>query len=404
MDFELHYTEEQEEFAREVRAWIDANIPQIDPPEDLLNMTHDMFKQAREFRHKLGEKGWLAPTYPSEYGGGGLDVAHAVVIAQELAREHLIFRMLADRGVDLFAPAILVWGTEEQKKRFIPPIIKGEIITWQGFTEPEAGSDLASLKARAVRDGNEYIINGEKTFIGASYDVDYVFTLAVTDPTRPRHHNMGAFMVPAHIPGVKIIPLDLFAEAGWPGKHHIYYEDVRIPADHLIGHETSGWQVTQSSLELEHGGMGAIGQRDNLFERTVEFCKETTRGGKPLSQDPDVRRVLVDTYIKNEIGRLFSLRNYWMRHAKQHGAGYEGSQLLVHSKSNAPKEGTALLEVLGPRVLLTDPRWAPLRGAMELQQRDSICTHPGGTTEIQKVIVARRMGISRTVEKAAKVV
>ena len=106
MDFELHYTKEQEEFAREVRAWIDANIPNLDPPEDLQNMTHEMFKQAREFRRKLGEKGWLAPTYPKEYGGGGLSIAHAVVIAQELAQEHLIFRILADRGVDLFAPAI----------------------------------------------------------------------------------------------------------------------------------------------------------------------------------------------------------------------------------------------------------------------------------------------------------
>ena len=403
MDFELHYTEEQEEFRKAVQAWIDANVPgKLEQPEDPKKITYDLYQQAREFRQKLGQKGWLVPTYPTEYGGGGLSVAHAIVIAEELSeRDDDIPHFFGDNGVSLFIPAIMVWGTEEQKKRFLPPMCRGEVITWQGYTEPEAGSDLASLKLRAARDGGDYILNGEKTFIGASFDVDYIFTLAVTDTDKPRHHNIGAFMVPADLPGIKVIDLDLFSEAGQPGKRHIYYEDVRVPATHLIGGETDGWQVTQSVLEVEHGGGGVVVQRHKLFERVLAYCKETKRNGQPLNKDPDVQEALTEVYILSEISRLFDLRNYWMRHAKKHGVGYEGSQSSLHRKSIGDKIATAYLQVLGPSVLLNDPKWGPLRGALELQQRNSICTHPGGTIEVQKLVMARRMGISRTREKAA---
>lgn len=403
MDFELHYTEEQEEFRKEVRAWIDASVPpKFEQPEDPRNITYDLYKQAREFRHKLGQKGWLVPTFPKEYGGGGLSVENATVIAEELAnRDEDIPPFVGDNGVSLFVPAIMVWGTEEQKKRFLPPMCSGEVITWQGYTEPDAGSDLASLKTRAARDGDDYIINGEKIFIGASFDADYIFTLTVTDPTAPRHRNIGAFMVPADLPGIKIIDLELFAESGQPGKRHIFFEDVRVPATHLIGGETDGWQVTQSVLEVEHGAGGVAVQRNRFFDRVVAYCQETQRNGQPLSQDPDVQLTLVDIYIHSEIGRLFGLRNYWMRHAQKQGLGYEGSQTSLHQKANAPKIGAAYLRILGPAALLNDPKWAPLRGAVELQQRNSLCTHPGGTVEVQKLIMARRMGISRTREKAA---
>jgi len=406
MDFELHYSEEQEEFRKEVQAWIDANVPpNLEQPEDPKNITYELYQQAREFRRKLGGKGWLVPTFPKEYGGGDLDVAKAIIIAEELAdRDADIPRILGDNGVSLFIPAIMVWGTEEQKKRFLPAMCGGEAITWQGYTEPDAGSDLASLKSRAVRDGDEYVINGEKIFIGSSFDYDYIFTLAITDATAPRHHNIGAFMVPAGLPGIKVIDLDLFAEAGQPGKRHVFYEDVRVPATHLIGGETDGWQVTQSVLEVEHGGGGAVVTRHRQLERVLAYCQETQRNGKPLSQDPDVRQELVNIYVQSEIGRLWGLRNYWMRHAQKPGLGYEGSQTTLHHKTFAPKMGAAYLRILGQAALLDDPKVAPLKGAMELQQRNSICTHPGGTVEVQKLIIARRMGLSRTQEKAAKFV
>jgi len=406
MDFELHYSAEQEEFRKEVNAWIDANVPpNLEQPEDPKNITYELYQQAREFRRKLGAKGWLVPTFPKEYGGGGLDVAEAIIIAEVLAeRDAEIPRILGDNGVSLFIPAIMVWGTEEQKKRFLPAMCGGEAITWQGYTEPDAGSDLASLKTRATRDGDDFIINGEKIFIGSSFDFDFVFTLAVTDPAAPRHHNIGAFMVPASTPGIKVIDLDLFAEAGQPGKRHVFYEDVRVPATHLIGGETDGWQVTQSVLEVEHGGGGAVVSRNRQLERVLAYCKETQRNGKPMSQDPDVRRELVNIHVQSEIGRLWGLRNYWMRHARKPGLGYEGSQTTLHQKTFAPKMGAAYLRILGMAALLNDPEVAPLKGAMELQQRNSICTHPGGTVEVQKLIIARRLGLSRTREKAAQFV
>jgi len=402
MDFELYYTEEQEEFRKEVRAWLDANVPpNWKQPADPADITEDMFKVAREFRRKLGEKGWLAPTYPKEYGGGGLSVAHAIIIDEELAERDDIPRVIGDNGLMLFCPAIMVWGTEEQKQRFLPQMLRDGVVTWQGYTEPEAGSDLASLKTRAVRDGNDYIINGEKIFIGADYDVDYIFTLAITNPEAPRHQNIGAFMVPANLPGIKVLRLDLFAWGGQPGKSHVFYEDVRVPATHLIGGETQGWQVTQSSLEVEHGGGGGVVQRHRLLEHVMDYCRETQRNGQPLIKNPDVQQEIVDIFIKSEIGRLLELRNYWMRHARKQGIGYEGSQTSLHRKVTGLEIVAAYQRILGPTALIKDPKWAVHKGAIEVYQREGICTHPGGTIQVQKLIMARRMGISRTKEKAA---
>ncbi len=402
MDFELHYTPEQEAFRKEVRAWLNANIPKdYEHPHDPEDITYEQFKIARAFRRKLGQKGYLAPTYPKEYGGGGYDMEHAMIIEEELAERDEMPRVIGDNGLALFIPAILVWGSEEQKKKFLPGMLKGEVITWQGYTEPDAGSDLASLKTRAARDGNDYIINGEKIFIGADYDVEYIFTLAVTDPTKPRHHNIGAFMVPANLPGIKKIRLNLFAWGGQPGKQHVFFEDVRVPAGNLIGHETNGWQVTQSVLEVEHGGLGGAVQRNRLFENMMSYIRETEVNGQPLSKDPDVQQEMLDVFIRNEVSRLIGLRNYWMHHAKKHGVGYEGSQTSQYRKSSGIKTAAAYQRILGPSALIKDPKWSPLKGAVQVHQREGICTHPGGTIEVQKLIMARRMGISRTKEKAA---
>ncbi|MBI2304080.1 MAG: acyl-CoA dehydrogenase family protein [Chloroflexi bacterium] len=399
MDFELHYSEGQEEFRKEVWTWLEANVPRFDLSSDGAKQSMAARQGAADFRRKLGTKGWLAPNWPKEYGGGGLSLAETIVIDEELSQWDVA--STGDLGLSLGAPAIMVWGTEEQKKRFLPPILKGEITTWQCFTEPEAGSDLASLKTRAEWNGSEYVINGQKIFIGSPFPPDYIYTLAVTDPEAPRHRNIGAFIIPAKSPGVTIQPLKLIAGGG---RNTIFYDNVRVSPDQLIGGKTDGWRVAQSTLEVEHGGGGRVVARDQVVDDLLAYYKEAKRSGKPLSRDSHIKERLVDLYIQSEIGRLFGLRGYWMRATKTRLVGYEGSQNALHGKKYFVNLATILLEVLGPTALVDDPKWAPLKGNLEYYQRFAACQHQGGTPEIQKVIIARRMGVSRTRETAAAMV
>lgn len=392
MDFELNYSAEQQAFRQDVRAWLEVNLPkefEDSVPPDQQDYAPEHFEFAREFRKKLGAVGWLAPTWPKEQGGGGLTVAHQIVLEEELAKHNI--PAVGDLGLTLGAPAINAWGTDEQKKRFIPPILKGEIVVWQVFTEPGAGSDLASLKTRAVEDGDDFVINGNKIFVGQKYTADYLYTLAVTDPEAPRHQNIGAFIIPAETPGVTVHHLDLMAGGG---KRAIFFDDVRVPKENLIGGRGQGWWVAQTTLELEHGGGGAATPRDQLVDQLIDYARTTVRNGKRLGDDPDVRKRLVEAYIRAERIRLIGLRNYWQRNAgiKQ---TYEGSQFSLTRKRFMPDLATIMLEVLGPQALVKDRKWAPARAEFENWQRQSTATHPGGTIEVQKVIMARQMGLSR---------
>jgi alkylation response protein AidB-like acyl-CoA dehydrogenase len=310
-----------------------------------------------------------------------------------------------DSGGRLGGASILVWGTEEQKQRFLPPIMKGEVRTWQLLTEPEAGSDLASVKMSAERDGDDYIINGQKIFVGSSLGADYVWTITCTDNEAPRHENLGWFMIPTTLPGITIQPMDLLIAGGEGGagsgvKNTVFFDNVRVPATNLIGGENQGWKVATTHLELEHGTGGRIG-RNWLVDRLFEYCKTTQCRGEPLTKDPDVRDRLVDVYVEAEIARLFNLRNYWMRHSKAR-ITYEGPQSSYYRKTSGLRMAGAILDILGPSALTYDPKWGAAEGHMEAHQRSAIVAlHPGGTADIQKVIMARRIGIGREVREQA---
>ena len=218
MDFEPRYTPEQEEFRREVSAWLKEHVPTgVEHPADPADLTWDQYQLRRELGRKLGDKGWLWPTAPAEYGGGGLDVDSAVVIEEEIDSFGLTLPPYYDSGGRLGGNSILVWGTEEQKQAFLPPIFTGRVRTWQLLSEPEAGSDLANVKTQAIRDGDEYVLNGQKIFVGSDHGCDYMWTITVTDPEAKRHENLGWFMVPSHLPGITIQPMDLLISGGESG-------------------------------------------------------------------------------------------------------------------------------------------------------------------------------------------
>ena len=406
MDFEPRYTPEQEEFRREVNAWLKEHVPGgIEHPADPADLTWEQYQLRRDLGRKLGDKGWLWPTAPVQYGGGGLDVDSAVVIEEEIDSFGLTLPPYYDSGGRLGGNSILVWGSEEQKQAFLPPIFTGRVRTWQLLSEPEAGSDLANVKTQAIRDGDEYVLNGQKIFVGSDHGCDYMWTITVTDPEAKRHENLGWFMVPSHLPGITIQPMDLLISGGESGagsgiKQTVYFDNVRIPAFNLVGGENEGWKVATTHLELEHGTGGRIG-RNWLVDRLFDHCRTTQRRGEPMTSDPDVRDRLIDVYVEAEIVRLLNLRNYWMRHS---GANitYEGPQASYMRKTSGLRMARAMLDILGPAGLTHDPELGASEGHMEAHSRAGIVAiHPGGTTDIQKVIMARRIGIGREVRERA---
>ena len=266
MDFEPAYTPEQEAFRKEVRSWLAEHVPVVDGNPD----SDENYPKYREFGRKLGARGWLRSTAPVEYGGGGLSVDHAIVIGEEIDAYDLGLPPYYDTGGTLGGASILVWGTEEQKLRMLPPIFRGEVVTWQLLTGPEAGSDLAGTQTEAVRDGDDYVINGQKIFVGGTHGADYLWTITRTDPEGKRHENLSWFLIPTDVPGITVTPMELMGDDGeGVGRGHkntIFFDDVRVPAANLVGGENNGWKVATTHLELEHGSGGRIG-RNRWFER-----------------------------------------------------------------------------------------------------------------------------------------
>jgi hypothetical protein len=324
----------------------------------------------------------------------------AMIIEEELDRYHLATPPYYDTGGRLGSASILVWGTEEQKARFVPMVTRGEIRTWQLLSEPESGSDLASVTTTALRDGDDYVINGSKIFVGSNHGAEYSWMIVRTDPEGERHKNLSWFMVPMDLPGITIEPMDLLLVGGERGaasgvKNTIFFDNVRIPAFNLVGGENNGWEVAGTHLEIEHGLLRSAVRTDEMLDRVMAYAQETQRGGEALSADPDVQDVLVDFYIQSQITRLLHFRNFAYR-SQGRQLTYEGPQAYLHQKRSALTKACAILEIMGPRALISDPDWAVADGHIEVHQRASIVEqHPGGTAEIQRVIMARRLGIGR---------
>ena len=422
MDFSLEYTKEQEEFAKEVREWLDENVPKdIVSTRDPLKMSYEQWQKRRELARKLGEKGWLYPSSPRQYGGGGLDGAHSAVLHIEMAARHLTLPPYYDSG-RLAIPATLACGTEEQKERFLPPMLKGEAVSWQLFTEPEAGTDEANQQTNAlrhVRDKDHFIVNGQKIFVGGLYSPPKQFLLLTrSDPEAERHQNLAMFLAPANLPGITIQPLDLFPAGtfgqvcglsadGAPGvKHQVFFDDVRIHESYLIGGERDGWQVTTATLTVEHGDRGSDGggrgsaggavpiSQNMVVEDFLAQCKTNPAIVKRLRENPHLLDSVVDIYIGAQIERLLATRNAWLPRSGMR-VRYAGPQLQVYSKMFGAKAAADMAQVLGPYTFTDDAEWVLDEGIFEVAQRGGVCFAPGGTPEALKIVISRALAIGR---------
>jgi len=394
VEFELTYTPEQQEFRKEVRAWLEENGKM---PAELgkwpLNdrdLTREQFEWKKGLRQKIGHKGWLYPQLPTNVGGGGLSLDMDIIIKEELAP----YQPINASGVAV--AGLYVWGSEQQKQNLLRPLLQGDKAHWLLWTEPDCGVDLAAVKTRAVRDGDDYVINGVKCYISGSFEPDYMWLLAVTDPDAPRHANLGHFYMPANLPGITMQYQDLINRGT---QHFVWFEDVRVPREYLIGGETQGWQVAQTALELEHGAEGSLEGRNNvargLVRKMAQGKVHTASHGDAASEH------LVDALIRSDVNRLISRRNFWMFRQKE-PMSYHGSQNLWFGRETRIRTSEDLLDLLGPHALMDDEKWGLMEGEVEHTVRNgSMATHAAGSYEIDKVIMARRIGMSRTKETMA---
>jgi alkylation response protein AidB-like acyl-CoA dehydrogenase len=391
MDFDMSFTAEQERereaFRPEVRTWTEQKARAIVLPVDPEDLTQEQFEVNRRFLRDLGQQGWYAPTWPREFGGGGMEAHIASVIREELERAIPHIENLHPPGDIGGSAAGALWevGTDEQKASFLPPVLRGEVITWELYTEPEAGSDLPALTSRAERDGDHYVISGTKTLVGGHFGADWLFYLAITNPNAPRRENLSAFLVPADSPGITMTDLDMIAGSK---KRTMIFDGVRVPASHMIGREGDGWRAFSSGLfGALTVGIGPYMDRDmRVFDTLLSHCREepSTPAG-PLS-----RAALAQAYVEAQVQRLLRLRNDWMVESGK-DITYEGAQVALGRKTFDLALGETVHKILGPAAMLRGDG-APLYGELEYFHRYAILmAHPGGTVEIQKLRMFRGM-------------
>ena len=394
MDFRL--TPEEEAFRLEVREFIEKECP-----EELRGGGVNIFEQVGNlfgWRAKLAKKNWVAPAWPPEYGGAGMSIMEQFIYNQETARMRSPSPLfIGGLGVAVIGPTIMHYGSEEQKNEFIPKILSGEHMWCQGFSEPEAGSDLASLKARAVRDGDDYVINGQKIWTTVAHVSHYMLMLARTDPDAPKHKGISYFIVPMKTPGITVRPL-----MNMPGAHEfneVFFEDAHIPAKSLLGEENQGWYMAATTLDIERSNIGsAVGQQQSV-EDLINFAKENGGNGVVrLGWDPSLRYELVERYIETEAAMMLSYRVVTMQ-AKKLIPNYESSAVKLFSMEMAQRIANTGLRLLGLYGQLSPgSKWGPLKGRLEYQYLRSVGnTIEGRTSEIQRnIMTTRGLGLPRS--------
>jgi alkylation response protein AidB-like acyl-CoA dehydrogenase len=338
----------------------------------------------RRVLRELGKDGWLGVGWPREYGGRAMSAIEQYIFAEEIQRTGFPLPFLTINSV---APTIMRFGTDEQKKRFLPKIQAGEMLIAIGYSEPEAGTDLASLKTRAVRDGSEWVINGQKVFTSLADHSDYVWLAARTNPTAAKHRGISMFMVPLDTPGVKVTPIHTM---GGVRTNATYYEDVRVPLDNLVGGENQGWSLITNQLNHERVALFNYGPMAETFADVVRWARETQHpeGGRVIDR-PWVQQNLARYKAKLEVLKVMNWKQAWdITQGGLHPA--QASTIKVFASEFNVEGNHLLMEVLGEAGAIRDGSpGAVLRGKVERLYRSIlILTFGGGTNEVQRDIIA----------------
>jgi alkylation response protein AidB-like acyl-CoA dehydrogenase len=383
---DFSYPPEVEQFRKEVRTWLSANLTdEVKDADRNRGRDPDAFDTLRAWDATVADAGWGAVSWPQEFGGRGATVLEQLVYAEETTRARAPMPLNVI-GMNNIAPAIMHYGTDEQKRALLPRMVRADDIWCQGMSEPEAGSDLASLRTRAVRDGDDFVVNGQKIWTSLGHRADWCQLYVRTDPDAPKHKGISCLIVDMRLPGIEARPLVTLNGAA--DFAEVFFNDVRIPADALLGPLNAGWQVATTTLSHERAGAARLyaQMQVQLSDLVADLARHTV-DGEPALEDSSTLRRLGDVALRIKYLELLCKRSI---SAMLNGGDALGSASLA--KSVWAELGQELAElaydVLGPGE--TSQRWVDRR----LSSRS--LTIAGGTTQINKGITATRvLGLPR---------
>ena len=385
-----------EAFRAELRAWLDANVPDDLRPENAARLPEDeRVRRLRAWQRRLAEARWVGITWPPEYGGRGAGIPEQIVNVEEMARARAP-EIVGNLGIGIAGPPILAYGSEEQKRRFAPRILAADDLWCFGFSEPGAGSDLASLRTQAVLDGDHFVVSGQKVWTTLGQHADWCMLLARTDPTTRRAQGVSCLLVDMRSPGITVRPLrQITGEAEF---NEMFFDGVKVPRANLLGELHQGWQIAVAALQNERGILYVVSMqimlkqaRDNL----LEFARSRAAG-----RDPVLRQELASVYLGTEIFRLTCQRTL-DKLLRMGMPGPEASIIKLHWTELTQAMPRIGMRILGPEGLLYETPAPGTRGRADQWLQKGHLGAPAasiasGTSEIMRGIIAMQvLGLPR---------
>jgi len=393
---EFRFTKEQEAFRQELRDFLEAEMPPhmlmpvINPAEDLYR--DEVWALHKIMARKMGERGWLSLTWPKEYGGMEADEIMSCIFQEEI--RYRAAPGWDPQGVSMVAPLLMHFGTSEQKEKHIPPIARGEVFWCEGYSEPDVGSDLASVRTTAVADGDSFIINGQKLWTSGANKTDWCHMLIRTDPKAPKkHRGLTYFLVDMQTEGITVRPITDMC--GGATLCEVYFDNVKVPSEGVLGGVNNGWQMAMALLNFERNAdVGGAAMMRRFFELVTDYLKK-----RNLLRDPIVQRHLADIFIDIETSRLMAYRLVGSaREGTKADASARASMSKLYGSEASQRVSNTMLNLLGTYgPIENDPELGVLQGRVGhwyLQTFTS--TLARGTSEIQRTILATRgLGLPR---------
>jgi alkylation response protein AidB-like acyl-CoA dehydrogenase len=394
MDFRV--IEERSEYRPLARQWADGNIDPAWIVRQRLTGSHHV----PELHHLLGAQGWLGAEWPEEYGGGRQDPFMARAVLEEIVSRGLGLDGWASTA--MVCRTIIAIGEGLEQSEIISGALRGEVVIALGYSEPDSGSDAAAAKTTAVRDGDEWIINGQKMFTSTADQATHVFLLTRTDPVLPKHQGLTMFLVPLISSGVEVQPITTL---GGLLTNATFYSNVRVPDRDRVGDLHGGWAVMRAALVYERGGEVPTGSspdsarsRELLLERVAAWAQTALRDdGESLLSDPTVKERLVRIAIDNEVSKLLGMKASWAASTNANASGIEGTARKLYGSESVQRAHWDLLDILGSEAVLEGGGDAPMDGDVnEAFLTGVVGTIRGGSSEILRDIIAeRQLGLPR---------
>ena len=384
MDFD--FSPELRQFRDQVRSFIaeEAEGDVVDPARETTSQLVDT-PDRRRFMKKMANRGWLGLSWPKEYGGHDMSGIYEYILNEELA---CAGAPLIGKGVGIIGRTLIRHGSEKLKREFLPQILNAEIEFAIGYTEPEAGSDLASMSLRAQREGEDWVLNGQKLFTTSAHFADWYWLAARTDTDARKHAGISLFLIPMNATGITIQGMETIGDER---TNEVFFDDVRVSNQYVVGEENKGWYYICEALDYERFTLFTVGPLQQRFEKLRRHIRDKKIDGIPLTDDPEVRRMAARLATDIEVARMHILRVI-DKASRGEIPNIEAAESKLWSTNLAQRLANAALDMLGPQgQLRRGSPYAPADGKFEHSYRCTVLdTIGGGTSEVQKNIISRR--------------